>query len=264
MPNIDLYAFSELKSTLKKLGFHIKSKEDYQIDTDDFETLFKAGRIEFTDEGIIVEGVDGYKHYAYAHRKEYSPHYDKKGKKTYPKAHIRKCQTIRTFIEREQYEEKYIISRTKYAKIINIQTQKTEKKILNICKHCLQEIQNDFKNIKTTSDFEKHYTPRTTDNGYTSDWIIVSENYRRGKNWKCEKCGIDLNRHRNLLHVHHKNRIKTDNREENLIALCVKCHANIDDRHRHNFYEKQKIQTTYWLQELEHIKQQQHKISQKD
>ena len=61
-------------------------------------------------------------------------------------------------------------------------------------------------------------------NDYTTDWTSVSANYRKKQCYICQNCGVDLSTERMLLHTHHKNRDKGDNREKNLIALCVVCH----------------------------------------
>lgn len=37
------------------------------------------------------------------------------------------------------------------------------------------------------------------------------------------------------MQTHHKNGVKTDNREGNLECLCIKCHSEVDDTHRRNF-----------------------------
>ena len=60
--------------------------------------------------------------------------------------------------------------------------------------------------------------------GYTDDWDSISFQYRAKQQFKCEECGIDLNDHRHLLHTHHKDGNKQNNRETNLQALCMDCH----------------------------------------
>lgn len=62
---------------------------------------------------------------------------------------------------------------------------------------------------------------------YTSDWPSVSRRYKESRGWTCEECSLSLRKpgDQHLLHVHHKNRDSLDNRESNLVALCVQCHS---------------------------------------
>ncbi|MDL2271586.1 HNH endonuclease [Desulfovibrio sp. OttesenSCG-928-I05] len=60
--------------------------------------------------------------------------------------------------------------------------------------------------------------------GYTPDWSNISREYREKHLYTCEECGVDLSSEPYLLHTHHINRDKGDNREKNLIALCASCH----------------------------------------
>lgn len=69
-------------------------------------------------------------------------------------------------------------------------------------------------------------TPRLRPDGYTADWPSVSWAVRREARWRCQACGVNLRGARHLLHTHHKNRNKQDNRPVNLIALCVICHCS--------------------------------------
>ncbi len=62
------------------------------------------------------------------------------------------------------------------------------------------------------------------DGGYTADWSAISDRYRRSRSFVCELCEVDLKEEPGLLHVHHVNGVKTDNRWSNLRALCVECH----------------------------------------
>lgn len=60
--------------------------------------------------------------------------------------------------------------------------------------------------------------------GYTDDWSSISFQYRTKQHFICEECGVDLNDHRDLLHTHHIDGNKQNNREANLQALCMDCH----------------------------------------
>ena len=51
-------------------------------------------------------------------------------------------------------------------------------------------------------------------------------------NGKCQECGkstINMKK----LHLHHKNRNRKDNREENLVLLCCKCHLSLHKELNH-------------------------------
>lgn len=84
---------------------------------------------------------------------------------------------------------------------------------------------------------------RSVRKGYTSDWWpFVQDAARVRADMKCTECGVDFNigkkdgyhcdltGHRfetcyPLYHVHHNDRNKKNNNKENLIPLCVTCHA---------------------------------------
>ncbi|SFP98038.1 hypothetical protein SAMN05216419_104120 [Nitrosomonas cryotolerans] len=60
--------------------------------------------------------------------------------------------------------------------------------------------------------------------GYSEDWKDISSRYRQSVNFNCESCQVDLGADPRLLHTHHINGNKRDNREDNLKALCIDCH----------------------------------------
>lgn len=93
----------------------------------------------------------------------------------------------------------------------------------------LQEIEDLQKQIEASTPrsnpFESPSVVRQTD--YTSDWGSVSNRYKRAKGWRCEHCGVYCGGpgDKPLLHVHHWDRNPQNNRESNLVALCIQCHS---------------------------------------
>jgi hypothetical protein len=119
---------------------------------------------------------------------------------------------------------------------------------LHVCQNCLRKLNYEkFRSLTqekkyplvTKFDLSKFFStyssyfsqsPSHTEDdfpgsSYSLDWKQVSAAYREGKGWTCEKCDVNLSQHRNLLHAHHINGIKADNRPENLKALCIDCHS---------------------------------------
>ncbi len=79
---------------------------------------------------------------------------------------------------------------------------------------------------------------------YTDDWDSISKKVREKYKYHCQQCGVDLNAHKRLLHVHHINGVKSDNSVQNLTPLCGDCHRKQPD-HEHIFvkHEETKLIT---------------------
>jgi hypothetical protein len=71
-------------------------------------------------------------------------------------------------------------------------------------------------------------------NVYSDDWPRVSLAARSQAGWRCQQCRLDLSPHhlRKFLQTHHQNGQRNDNRRENLMVLCVECHAK-QPNHNH-------------------------------
>jgi hypothetical protein len=99
-------------------------------------------------------------------------------------------------------------------------------------------------------DFEESDEIRNTQkgrSGYVTNWNEISSAYRETKSYQCEQCNFEMTGREGycFMHVHHIDYDTTNNRRSNLQCLCIKCHANVDDRHRRNFstiYQQREIQ----------------------
>ena len=71
-------------------------------------------------------------------------------------------------------------------------------------------------------------------NVYPLDLAQISREYRESVGWECELCRDNLGGEyvQRFLHLHHVNGLRHDNRNENLRALCIKCHAE-EPQHQH-------------------------------
>ena len=75
---------------------------------------------------------------------------------------------------------------------------------------------------------------QSKDDVYSDDWPLVSGRLKADRDFTCEACGVELSGHKALLHVHHKNGVKGDNRPGNLEVLCASCHRE-QPAHGHMF-----------------------------
>lgn len=90
---------------------------------------------------------------------------------------------------------------------------------------------------------------------YPPDWEYISWSIKRWAGWRCEECGRDhseVERSR-LLTVHHIDHDPENNKRENLISLCSRCHLKADLRyHQKNAYQTRELkkQKLYFLEDL--------------
>lgn len=140
---------------------------------------------------------------------------------------------------------------------INRANQKFSGKIrLNVCRNCMKELnykaythltspkknelvsQFNFEEFFSTySSLFKHVPVKHTDGfegGYSNDWAKISSALRQDKEFTCQHCTVNLSSNKSLLHVHHKNGVKNDNKLSNLIVLCADCHRK-EPFHQHMF-----------------------------
>lgn len=175
------------------------------------------------------------------------------------KYHIYKCSTISHMFESGRKYRYKINNRTDgtfYFTFTNnngkiLITNENQK--LNICKNCLkkflhkqyvsdEDVQNFnlekfynknnsfFGNINI-SDLEKG--EYATPNVYSKFWNKISTQIKIKRNYTCEECGYypKTEYEKKFIHTHHINGNKTNNYEDNLKVLCIKCHSEVDSFH---------------------------------
>ncbi|CAG4892388.1 HNH endonuclease [Paraburkholderia saeva] len=170
-----------------------------------------------------------------------------------PRYHFAFCATLSEMHKKNRGGRYVVASRDSGLFEVNLISATVEPKEvrLNVCQNCLKHISwNGFgyhlqkptrlelvKGFALPDFFEKY--PRdllsvkpkhsSTDapvNTYTPDWERISSTVRRVRRYRCEGCALDLSGNPRFLHVHHRNGQKNDNRDSNLAALCIACHAS--------------------------------------
>ena len=71
------------------------------------------------------------------------------------------------------------------------------------------------------TEFENPAQP----SNYPENWHLISESFRRRRNFTCEICGVKCESQHGLMHAHHRNGNKTNCNDKNLQCLCAYCHS---------------------------------------
>ena len=66
--------------------------------------------------------------------------------------------------------------------------------------------------------------------GYPENWPEIAHEIKERAGWKCEHCG-DPHSAQNILTVHHLDMDPSNCSDENLVALCQRCHLRFQGRH---------------------------------
>jgi len=165
--------------------------------------------------------------------------------------HLKDCRTIEMMRKENRFETRYIGTNNTdgnfRVSVYSDKLRKSEEEIktnLRVCKNCLNELnykEYKFNNAEVWKSFNiqeffdhyktffkekpKYSCENVPKNEYPENWQEISRNIRRERKWECQDCGLNLERHQNLLHVHHRNHSKFDCRRENLEAVCIDCHS---------------------------------------
>lgn len=259
--------FKKLHQFLDELGFPKVEKKEVKIIRTDFEKAFKKGKIDFDGDFIGYTDDEGVRHQGYMFIREFGISYNTDSE-TFPKAHIKKCSTIQSFLNNGKFEKRYEWSNDRTNDLIDIRSKnrKEYKNVkLDFCQNCIRErnksafaIRRD--DLNDTEDFFKLITklkqkPKKTHvkvglDGYTFDFQNISKKYRESKNYICERCGKKPKspRDRYYWHTHHKDGNKINNYTYNFECLCIACHAKVDKTHEKNFNKNKKRELEYFLE----------------
>lgn len=165
--------------------------------------------------------------------------------------HVADCKTLEDMRSRGRFER--YVATNRLDGVFSITGKDTSGRYrdveseLRVCMNCLQavnyrdyaykaqgarrkewigfEIAEFFNTFSTSFRYlPRDIAPRPGSGTYTEDWAQISAEIRSRCGFRCDDCGLDLSAHRNLLHVHHVNGVKSDNSAGNLRPLCADCH----------------------------------------
>lgn len=162
--------------------------------------------------------------------------------------HIAHCSTLEDMRQKNRFQR--YVATNRVSGMFDIEDQRgwgggrRAEAELVVCMNCLsklnyrgsvdfavrRQVVQQFALTEFFSDYSSCflYMPKawneTTSLGYTHDWPEISKAIRAQVGYVCSECHVDLSRHHHLCHVHHINRVKTDNSPENLRVLCKDCH----------------------------------------
>lgn len=233
--------FPKLKKALINKGYCIGKAEPWR-EINSEEVRLKDGKLEFNDDGIFIDD-NGAKRQVFLYKRRY-----KLRQYGTPKYHVCKCSIIEKFLVNDRDIPEYRSANVGTVKVLNWDNFYREEEVSNLplCKNCAAKLyinsnvdSSEFAEILRNAVAENEPPKPKIEvnvNGYTKDWQLISSEFRKQHNYTCEKCGVQVTPFESeFMHVHHKNKNKTDNSSNNLQCLCIKCHSEIDATHIHNF-----------------------------
>jgi hypothetical protein len=182
------------------------------------------------------------------------------GRKHSPRFHISNCRTLIEMKSSGRFE-RYVVSEREDGNF-HIRYDDGPLKVtkLDVCQNCLDMLSwkgfsidmsknSRYQIVSTFSPkdfFEKypqslhpviptHTSATAPKNEYPTNWDEISRELKRQLRYRCQQngCGIQLDsQNTKYLHIHHKNSLKNDCRPENLVCLCIRCHAE-QPNHNH-------------------------------
>ena len=232
--------FPELEALREKMGAPFRLFVE-QIDL----KLRKGGVTVQPDKYVIVDDIPTVQNRKVVlYLQDAWSYYIKYG--TYPKYHVVDCKTLQDMRRYEQYHKYHATRRSDGNFLVKFSdSDELSPHKLNVCKNCLTKLKEQYgSNVFPTEptefpladwfeifDYDEKLDQAEFSEGpfdYLSPaWQERSFACRENANWKCEQCGIDLKDDRHFLHAHHQWGTKFNDLED-LMALCISCHAKQD------------------------------------
>lgn len=247
-----IHQFDGLKNLLKRKGYLVEKATGYRVvENKDVDLNNLRNNIEFTPEGIFLkDSNEGSRQQIFLYKLAYHLHY--RGRIDKPRFHIRKCEIIQSFINSGRFKAEYRRANTNRVMVKDMDDGNKEKYIddLPLCKNCLKMALNapDAHAGMTSSEFVKileqaedapgvNKVVEVNNLGFTKDWNHVKLAHLESKEYRCEKCGVQISDPFDypFMDVHHKDGNRANNKKSNLRCLCIECHSTINSEHRKQF-----------------------------
>ena len=238
-----IFSFPKLKDKLSAMGIVIGHAAPWQtVGTVDVLPEDIGTRILFENGGIYFFDDNGIKRRGFMYKTKFN--FEWRGERRQPTFHVFKCTAIENF-GNESFRFANAEPIKIYSKNENKEVSVEGMKLCNLCRNML--IEKEAQRVSSSTDFvgilKESGDVRESEQleldiyGYVRNWEQISLAYRTKMDFTCERCGIHIQEgfDRQFIHTHHKNGIKTDNKESNLQCLCIKCHSEVDKHHRQKF-----------------------------